>query len=478
MHSYNDLREMSYVTMEKKNTMCVILILSLAALIGCMNVTLFNVALPAMMLYFNTDVITIQWLVSGYTLAAGIITPAVGFLGDKFGYKRLMSLIAFMVAVLSIAGVFAWCIEVLIVIRVFLGLTAGMLTPLSLAMMYQFVPRQNQEQAAGVWGAACIAGGATPSVLAGFAVMYASWHVLLLLMVPFALLLLIGCIKYLPERAVSNSMKIDVTGFALTSIGSFVLLFTFSNLSKWGPSVKFFVAVCIGLAIMICYFIKSWNKKDAVLSLYVLRYPRYVAALFADAMNVIGLQMIVFVLPLFLQNGMGISAALTGTILLPVSLVTILATPLATKILISHGEKMVAIIGVVFLLLGSAVFLRIDPQLSVLVIVGAMCVRSFGMAFLKLMATNTCMAAVPTELSGHASALRTWIDQLLTALVVSMSSTVISIRLVLSDAQTLDEISTVYLSSTEMLFTISCIVLLCIIPVALKFFRGKNEMND
>ena len=62
---------------KKDNTMLVILLLGLAALIGSMNVTLFNVALPVLMVYFETNVSTIQWLVSGYTLAAGIITPAV-----------------------------------------------------------------------------------------------------------------------------------------------------------------------------------------------------------------------------------------------------------------------------------------------------------------------------------------------------------------------------------------------------------------
>jgi len=107
-----------------------------------------------------------------------------------------------------------------------------------------------------------------------------------------------------------------------------------------------------------------------------------------------------------------------------------------------------------------------------------MCVRSFGMAFLNLMATNTCMASVPAELSGHASALRTWMNQMLTALVVSMASTIISIRLTMSGAQTAADVSAVYISSTELLFAISYVALLCIIPVALKFFRGKNEMNE
>ncbi|MBQ5667740.1 MAG: MFS transporter, partial [Peptococcaceae bacterium] len=65
------------MTKVKDNSMAIILTLALATLIGCMNMSIFNVALPALMEYFNTDVTTIQWLASGFTLAAGIITPAV-----------------------------------------------------------------------------------------------------------------------------------------------------------------------------------------------------------------------------------------------------------------------------------------------------------------------------------------------------------------------------------------------------------------
>ena len=67
---------------------------------------------------------------------------------------------------------------------------------------------------------------------------------------------------------------------------------------------------------------------------------------------------------------------------------------------------------------------------------------------------------------------------MVSALIVSVASTIISIRLTISGAQTVEEIADIYLSSTELLFTISCISLIAIIPVALKFFRGKNEMND
>ena len=152
--------------------------------------------------------------------------------------------------------------------------------------------------------------------------------------------------------------------------------------------------------------------------------------------------------------------------------------PFATKILTGQGEKALSLIGVLFMVVGSVVFLDIDPNISVITVIIAMCVRSFGMGFLNLMTTNTCMAAVPAELSGHASALTNWVRQMMSALIVSIASTIISVRLAMGGAQTVKEISEVYLSSAEMLFILSCVSLLSIIPIAMKFFRGKNEMNN
>ncbi|MBQ2995008.1 MAG: MFS transporter, partial [Peptococcaceae bacterium] len=155
------------MTKTKDNSMAIILTLSLATLVGCMNMGLFNVALPALMVYFNTDVTTIQWISSGFTLAAGVITPVVGFMGDKFSYKKTLITVSFLTLVLTVVGIFSWCIEALIVVRILFGLTAGMLMPLSMAMLYQSVLKSQQAKAAGIWGTANLVGGAIPSVLAG-----------------------------------------------------------------------------------------------------------------------------------------------------------------------------------------------------------------------------------------------------------------------------------------------------------------------
>lgn len=70
-----------------------------------------------------------------------------------------------------------------------------------------------------------------------------------------------------------------------------------------------------------------------MLNLSVLKYLRYVADSLAECMNIIGMYIIIFVMPLFFQNGLGLSVAVTGTIMRTDSLVVIVAMPFVTKIL-------------------------------------------------------------------------------------------------------------------------------------------------
>ena len=66
------------VLLPKQKGLSVMIVLSIGALIGAMNITMFNVAMPLMMESFHASVSTVQWLSSGYLLATGIITPAAG----------------------------------------------------------------------------------------------------------------------------------------------------------------------------------------------------------------------------------------------------------------------------------------------------------------------------------------------------------------------------------------------------------------
>lgn len=464
--------------MTKQNLSLITLTLGLGALIGTLNITMFNVALPIMMTYFDTTLATVQWLTSGYMLAAGMIIPAAGFFGNHFGYKKTFCFIVTSVLALSIVGSFAWCIEALIVIRFLFGLTGGLLSPLSLAMLYRVVPAGQQAKAASTWGMANIMGGMLPSCLSGFILSVADWRFLLLFNVPFALLTLLLSVKLLPKDAQTKTDKLDISGLLLTSVGSLILLMSFSNLSAWGFSTRLLIGIAIGFSFLLAYFLTSRHKNNALLNLRVLRYPRYVAALIASGINVIAIYMITFLMPLFLQSGLGISPLATGFIMLPASLFSIFAMPVATKLYPKIGERLLIVIGIIVLLIGSSPFLIATPTTPILLIAFAMCVRSCGMSAINLVATNAQMSDIPPELSGYASSLTNWLHQILNAMTIGIAGNIADLRIQQFAADDPNILALAYTNTTNLLMLVSCLLLIAIIPIALKFFRSKAEMKS
>ena len=451
----------------------ILLALGLGGLISALNTTMFNVALPIMMEVFDASLSSVQWLTSGYMLAAGVIVPAAAFLGERFGYKKLFCFALFGVLCVSIVGASAWNVEVLIIVRFIFGLTGGLLSPLALAMLYRYMPANQQTMAASVWSMTTMVGAVLSTCLSGFILSIASWRFLLLFNVPFAVLALFLCVKALPNEQQSKPVGFDAQGFMLTSVASFMLLFAFSNLSAWGMNIKLALCMIMGVLLLVVYYRHSRKTEEPMLNLAVLKYKRYCAAFISSGVNVIAIYMITFLMPLFLQSGMGISPAVTGLVMLPGSIVSIVAMPIASKLYSKIGEKFVAVFGVLTISVGSIPFILATPETSVLLLTLTQCVRCFGLSMVNLVSTNAQMSAVPPELSGHASSLTNWAHQMINALTVALAGNVAELRIAQVSAE--KGIAFAYTSTTNMMMLASCVLLMLMIPIALKFYRNKNE---
>ena len=453
----------------------IIFALGLGALIGSLNITMFNVALPVMMEVFGASLSGVQWLTSGYMLAAGMIVPAAAFLGDRFGYKKIFCASLFGILFVSIVGACAWCIEVLIIARFAFGVTGGLLGPLSLAMLYRYMPVSQQTMAASIWSMTAMLGGVLSTCVSGFILVIANWRFLLLFNIPFVIVALLLCIKVLPNETMENIVQLDAKGLAITSIASFVLLFAFSSLSTWGMSAKLFLFVGSGLVLLIVYYWHSKKTDNPMLNLSVLKYKRYAAAFVSSSVNVIALYMVTFLLPLFFQSGLGLSPAVTGIVMMPGAIVSLIVMPIAGKIYSRIGEKMVAVLGVLIITAGSIPFMLATPDTSIVLITLAQCVRYAGLAMVNLVSTNAQMSAIPPELSGHASALTNWANQMINALTVALAGSIVELRVAYISSQAGASLAYAYTSTTNLMLTASCILLAFMIPVALKFYRNKNE---
>jgi MFS family permease len=161
--------------------------------------------------------------------------------------------------------------------------------------------------------------------------------------------------------------------------------------------------------------------------------------------------------------------------MLPGSLVSIVAMPIASKLYSKIGEKLVAVMGVVTISVGSIPFILATPETPILLLTSVQCVRCFGLAMVNLVSTNAQMSAVPPELSGHASALTNWSHQMLNALTVALAGSIAELRVAHISGAEGGSLALAYTSTTNLMMLASCVLLMLMIPIALKFYRNKNE---
>src|SRR5215211_2800923 len=165
-----------------------------------LDTTVVNVALPTLGEEFDASNTTLEWVVTGYLLSLAVWIPASGWLGDRFGTKKLFLLALFLFTAGSALCGEAWSIESLIAFRVIQGIGGGMLTPVGTAMLFRaFTPRERAQAAAVLTIPIAVAPTIGP-ILGGFLVDYAEWRWIFYINIPFGILAFFFALTVLKEH--------------------------------------------------------------------------------------------------------------------------------------------------------------------------------------------------------------------------------------------------------------------------------------
>ncbi|WP_155985421.1 MFS transporter, partial [Paenibacillus maysiensis] len=114
----------------------------LGAFVAILNNSLINVAIPRLTTDLGSTTTRIQWVITGYTLASGVIVPITGYMEQRIGYKKFLILALSVFSLGTGICIFAWSDSSLIAARVLAGLGGGVIMPLSMTIIYKIMPRE------------------------------------------------------------------------------------------------------------------------------------------------------------------------------------------------------------------------------------------------------------------------------------------------------------------------------------------------
>ena len=394
-----------------------------------LDTTIVNVALPSLGREFDASTAQLQWAVTGYLLSLAIWIPASGWLGDRFGTKRIF-LFATATFILgsALCGA-AWSIESLAIFRVLQGVGGGMMTPVGTAMLYRAFTPAERARASSVLSVPTMIAPMLGPVFGGFLVDKISWRWIFFVNLPVGVLSFLFSLYVLREHREDGTGRFDLPGFILSGLGLSGILYALSRGAEDGWTTP--AVLITGIGGIVCFVLLVIVEQRIAaplldLTLYKLRlFTTANLTAFGFFASQFGL---VFLLPLFLQEVRGLSALQSGLTTLPQPIGQVLMVQVTSRLYHRLGARTNLVIASTGLFCTTILFFFVGLDTNLWWIRGIMLLRGGFIAFNMVAMQTAAFSAVPRAKIGRGSSLFSAMRQVGAALGVACVATVLTMQ--------------------------------------------------
>lgn len=372
-----------------------------------LDVTVINVAVPAIGRDLSASLTGIQWITDGYTLVLAGFLLTGGALGDRLGNRRVFCSGVAVFTVASAACALAPSAGSLVAARLAEGLGAALIVPGSLALLQQAYPAPAaRSRAFGLWGSmAGIAASAGP-LLGGLLVSTAGWRWVFLVNLPVGAACLALTLRHVarsprrPERVLDWPAQCAVVATVALLTGAL------NEAGRRGWSDPAVVAG-LGLAVLAAaaFLLRERLARSPALPPALLRRREMSGGAVIGMLFNFGFYGMVFTASVQFQHQRGYGALGTGLALFPAVAMTMFASVLSARLAPRTGDRPLVVSGMLLAALGLAGWAAAGADPAYALLVAPMMAAGFGTSFALTGSTSTVMGAAPAAYAGAASAL-------------------------------------------------------------------------
>jgi EmrB/QacA subfamily drug resistance transporter len=311
-----------------------------------LDISIVNVAIPTIQNEYGVTTDDVQWVVTGYTLALGVVVPVTAWLGDRFGLSRVYHLALLAFAVGSALCGLAWDLNSLVIFRIVQAIPGGILPVITMSILFRIVPRDRLGAAMGLYGLGVVFAPAVGPTLGGYLVEYVNWRLIFFINVPIGILGAVAAVLVLPQFPRLAWRRFDVLGFVTIAGGLFAVLLALSEGESWGwYSYRVLGLITFSALSLALFVVIELAVDDPLLDIRIFRYWAYTHSLALIALLMVVMFGVLFYIPLFLQQGQGMGALDAGITLLPQALMMGVLMPIAGRVYDRIGPRWPAVIG-------------------------------------------------------------------------------------------------------------------------------------
>jgi EmrB/QacA subfamily drug resistance transporter len=387
-----------------------------------LDVSIVNVAIPAIRSNLAANNADIQFVIAGYGLAYAVLLITGGRLGDIFGRKRMFMLgMSGFVVASALCGL-AQSAIMLDLSRVLQGSMAALMYPQVLSVIQVTFPPQERARVFGFLGAvigiATITGPLVGGLIIRDDITGGSWRWIFLVNLPIGLAALVAASRLVTESRAPNATRLDLVGVVLATAGILLLVYPLveGQVAGWPPWTFICMAISpVMLLLFILYERSLPSTRFPLVQLSMFRIPSFRVGVAIAAVFIAGIPAFFFTFSLMLQVGLGYSALHAGLTTIPWSIGSAFASAMSARVAPRLGKWTIAIGSALLVvgILGIVLTLHLrGTNVSSIDLIPTFLISGLGLGTVIAPLLNIILAGVPARDAGSASGVLTTFQQL------------------------------------------------------------------
>ena len=377
-----------------------------AIMMGVLDGTVMNVALPTLSKEFDVSASNIIWVVNAYQLVVTMMLLGFAAIGDVFGYKRVFLCGVSIFVTASALCAMSRSFEMMVFARVLQGMGGACTMSINIALLRLIFPphRLGRVMAANAVIVAVTA--ASGPTLGGAILSIGHWSWIFLLNIPLGLLALVLGWKLLPHNPPTKEPKrLDGQSIVMNAVFFGLLIYTVEGIAHDGISTLLVLQGVITVIVGVMYIRRQLQIPMPILPVDLFRIPIFSMSIGCSIACFTAQMMALVSLPFFMQHTLSMSVAETGLMLTPWPLATTLTAPLAGRLIEKVHPGILGSIGMMVFTLGLLLLSVVGKGVGLADLAWRMAVCGVGIGLFQTPNNVTITTSAPIRRSGGASGM-------------------------------------------------------------------------
>nr|WP_326831713.1 MDR family MFS transporter [Arthrobacter sp. BL-252-APC-1A] len=393
-------------------------LLLVSSFVVILNETIMSVALPRLMADLDISAATAQWLTTGFMLTMAVVIPATGFLLQRFSMRALFLAAMSLFSTGTLVAALAPGFETLLAGRIIQASGTAIMIPLLMTTVLNTVPAHRRGSIMGTISIVIAVAPAIGPTVSGLILSVLDWRWMFWLVLPIALLaLVLGALK-VQNLTETRRTPFDILSILLSTLAFGGLIFGLSSIGEAAAGeapMPVWIPLAVGAAALAAFVARQLflQRTDrALMDLRTFASRPFVVAIIMVLISMMALFGCLIVLPLYLQNVLGLSALNTGLLLLPGGVVMAILSPIVGRLYDRVGPRPLVVPGALVLSTALWGMTLLDQDTPVALVIALHCLLNAGLGFIFTPLFTSSLGSLHRSLYSHGSAILNTLQQL------------------------------------------------------------------